>query len=181
MGEENTDVNTDVVKKEDYNKIVEAHNTLKAEKEGMEKKIIDLESAKSEFDKAKSDWEKESKEGMDEFKKTMNEKMEKFENDKVERKGIVKQENKYGGDGNPLASDPDKIVKDHFSQVTEKEAPPEPGNLHAYGHYKNPATQRTYGTLEGQALTVSHSANDESVDPKFANLLLKHSDDIVAR
>ena len=135
-----SDDKPDDVKREDYNKIVESHNSLKAEKEKLEKQIKEYKdkSEKEESNKLEEEkkaWEKE-KEEKDKQIEELKKKAE--ENTKV-AKGVVSKEEEEKKEVNP-----DSFKEQLNKQLPEPEKDPNrfASNLARYGWYKNPTTKQ---------------------------------------
>ena len=145
--------NADVVKREDYNKLVEATNSLKIEKEKIESELKRLkgESERKEIeDRERAKWDEELKkrdEAINELKK-------KIEASQVPvRKGVVP------------TSNPSQIIQDEPITLLKKVLPdrkkvPEKfaSNLARYGYYKSPSTKEYTDEQFGMALSLKASA-----------------------
>lgn len=178
--EKKNDQPDDVVKKDDYNKMVEAHNTVKAEKEKIEKELGEIKQNaeaedKKKVDEEKATWEKEKVD----MNKTIEDLKKGKEGDKADPKGIV----------NPLKEPPkpegevstEKEIKELLDkEIPDREKTPEKfgSNIKRYLYYKEPTTKQY--TEEQLGMGLSLHAGDQNVNPRgispHAN---KSSQDIV--
>lgn len=78
MPEENNNKSADMIAREDYNKIVESHNSMKVEKERLESELRSLKSKEPAEEKLRKEWESE----MSGVKKQMEELVKKVEEKK---------------------------------------------------------------------------------------------------
>ncbi len=136
----------DVVPREDYNKLVEAQNSLKIVKEQLEKKLKETEEKKEEkkVEDEKKTWEKEKAE----LEKQNEELRKKAE--KTVSKGII-QEKKL---------ETKVLNKEEFKKQLEKHIPEQKKDpatfkrkINKYGYYKAPTSDFTNEQL-GMALSL---------------------------
>jgi len=160
MSEEKKADNTndlDVVKKEDYNKVVEMHNSLKATAEKMANELKELKEKNVTKDE-KASWEKE-KEEIDKKLNELNRKIE--DNTKVAKSVIVeKKEEKTS-----------TFEKDKVKKMLDEKMPPSKfnpnkvaSNLARYAHYKNPITKEFTNEQLGMALSLHAGVQRTSPD-----------------
>ena len=138
----------DVVSREEYNKIVEAHNSMKAEKEKIESSIKAKEAAES----SKQEWQKvaeENKAALDELKSQVAE----MKDEKVS-KGVVAQENNQnkkmtsGVSREELIKQLQEAIPYNGIKNTQNMSP-----IQRYGYYKAP-TQGVSNQMLGMALSL---------------------------
>ena len=148
------DVKEDTVKREDYNKIVESHNSLKAEKEKLENDM----KAKNESDQ-KAVWEKEKADLI-----KQNEDLKKIAEEKKDAKvskGIVQDQKK---DAPQEVGDIKKMLDE---KLPDREKNPEKfgSAIARYGHYKSATTKKYDDEQLGMALSLH--ANAQHVNPEI--------------
>ena len=145
--------NADVVKREDYNKLVESTNSLKIEKEKMENELKKLkgDSERKEIeDRERAKWDEE-------FKKrdeAINELKKKVEANQVPvRKGVVPT--------NIVPQTPQEEPIELLNKIlpNRKKVPEKfASNLARYGYYKSPSTKEYTDEQFGMALSLKASA-----------------------
>lgn len=145
----------DVVPKEDYNKIVEAHNSMKTEMEEKEKAIKEFEK-KDEIRKVKyaekKKWQKETEE-KDKLKAELEAK--KVKDDTVKRKGIVQQP------ADPKGTEMDatkKILDERFPTEYKEGDPQLMSPLERLKYFKKPSTRIFNKEKFGELLSLQGSA-----------------------
>ena len=167
MPEKNDD-KSDVVNKEDYNKIVEAHNTVKTEKETLMKEIEDLKNEKVE-DKEKvekNEWAKQ-KEELEKQKEELQKQVDDKSKEEVIKKGIVKQNEDAKDVGKEQEKVDLKAMLDKTFPDRDKNPERYGSNVQRWGHYKSPTT-KVYSTEQlGQVISLVHSA--QTLDPSLVN------------
>lgn len=151
-----TEQSDDVVKREDYNKVVESFNSLKAEKEQLDKKMKESELNK-EKEAQKAEWLKEKEEiqkQMEELKKNL---VEKKEDIKVSKSVVNEQKQ----DETP--ADFHKLLDEQFPTKAKK--PEEFGSaISRYAYYKNPATKAFSHQQLGRGMSLHATAQRVSPD-----------------
>lgn len=158
----------DVVKAEDYDKVVVAHNTLKTEKERLEQELNDLKEQKT---KTENDWS-EQKKANEEFQKKTQERLDKLseEKEQVVRKGVVGQQDKYGSGTEPVV---DESAIKEFKEPLERKEPPREGGLDCYGYNKSPSTVSNNDIAYGGALRLSgHGYKPSPLDNRSADIIV---------
>jgi len=141
----------DSVKRDDYNKVVESHNSIKAEKEKIEKELQEMKEnieKKSVEDTEKKAWEKEKEEMQTQIEEL-----------KTVKKGSKAVENTEEA-GNEKKMDTQKI-KAQIDEAIPTEGIRDPSlmtPLERYAYYKNPATKRASSQLVGRALSLAQSS-----------------------
>ncbi len=163
---------TDVVKREDYNKVVEAQNSAKVENEELKKKIEGLEEGKK-VDEDKAEWQKEKEEiqkQMDELKKQVAEKKDAT----TVAKGIVTPK---VDETEQKVEDPKVLLDKH---LPDRKIAPEKfaSRMAAYGHHKNPASKFYSSEQLGYAISLHASA--QNVNPELLhNNTRRQSSDVI--
>lgn len=157
MPEENKeDKKDDVVKAEDYNKVVENANSLKVDKEKIEKELKELKEAQEagakKLEDDKKAWEEEKKEkdkAMEDLKNKAEEKVS---------KGLVKEPKKTDLPATKIKETLDKEIPDDDFDPKRVGS-----NLARYGHYKNPTTKKYTDEQLGMGLDLNRGA--KTMDP----------------
>ncbi len=178
MSEEKKDPDVksdDVVKKEDYNKVVESHNSMKSEKEKVEKELSDLKETQKKAEEkkvedGKLDWEKEK----EEKDKIIADLKTKVEDNTVVKKGVVK-------DPKTQEATTDEKIKEQLDKhIPEGDTDPKKfaSNIQRYGHYKSSTTkQYTDDQLgKGLSLDAGAQATNPNLVSRFAN---KSKEDLI--
>lgn len=154
---ENADDN---VKMEEYNKVVEAHNQLKLEKEKIENEMKELKEQKereSKEEETNTLWEKE-KENFSKQIEELNKKLQQTQelvNAKPNPKGIVQE---------PAST---KTVKQMIDEIVpDPQANPERfgSKIQKYGYYKSPRTKYYDNQQLGQILSLHGTATRVNPD-----------------
>src|SRR3990167_8967322 len=150
--EKNDQQSADAVKREDYNKVVESHNSLKAENEEMKRKLDEIAS-KMKVNEERELWKKEAdelKKSIEEIKKQAEEKKD---TTKV-AKGIVPT--------NQTSSE--ALTPESFKSLINTHIPERPkiperfgSKIQSYGYYKN-GTTRTYNNTQLGMVLSLHAA-----------------------
>ena len=160
---------SDVVKRDDYNKIVETHNSIKAEKEKLEKEMKEMKEKiekKNVEEEQKNAWEKEKEE--------MKQQIEEI---KKKKKGSKAQETDKPKEEKQISEDK---VKEQINKVLPTEGMRDPSIMtpfERYGYFKNPATRRTSSQLLGRALSLHAGAQKSGLNTSpYAK---KSNDDVV--
>lgn len=175
----------DVVNREDYNKVVEAHNSLKAEKEKLDSEIKQIKETETKNDKeadSKEAWEKE-KADLLKRQEDLTKQVEEIKQgaNKVS-KGIVPPQklNEQGQPQEPMANEGIKKELDEKLPADDFDPNRCGSNLQRYGHYKNPSTKRY--THEQLGMALSLHAGAQSANPGQVPSMAKQSkDDIMLR
>lgn len=127
----------DVVKRDDYNKVVESRNSLKSELEQKEKELAKFKEEKEE-DKLKAEWQEELKK-RDAQIEELKTKMEKKESGTV-AKGLVATPKKEEGTPSASESEAIKKLKELVPPLT-KDPQNFASNLARFRYYKSPVTK----------------------------------------
>ena len=175
MSEENKTEN-DVVKAEEYNKVVSAHNAVKLEKENLEKEIKTMKEKEisSKNESEKMSWEKERLE-KDAKIAELNKKVE--DNTK-NPKGIVNDQRQQ----EPANAGKEQVKKMLDEVIPDDDFKPDKcgSRIARYGHYKNPATKRFNNTQMGMGLSLHKGAM--AVNPELIPDAARASrDDIIVK
>ena len=176
--EKDADVKSaDVVKKEDYNKVVESHNSLKSEKEKLEKELSELKEVQKKVEEKKEEedklaWEKEK----EEKDKIIADLKAKVEDNTVVKKGVVKEPT------STEATSDEKIKEQLDKHIPEADTDPKKfaSNIQRYGHYKSPTTKQYTEDQFGKGLSLDAGAQitNPSLINRFAN---KSKEDIILK
>ena len=145
----------DGVKRDDYNKVVESHNTIKLEKEKLQKELEDLKKET----KAKEEWAEEKSK----MQSQINELKEKKEN-KV-AKGVINEETQPKNESSNFKELLDEQIPD--AKVDPKKIA---SNIQRWAHYKSGTTKEYSNDQLGKAISLQATAHsqDPSLIPEYA-------------
>lgn len=174
----------DNVKGDDYNKVVEAHNSVKTENEKLQKELTELKSkqetaekdkeTQGKIDEEKKAWDKEKADKEQQIAE-LQKKLEEKKDTTVVSKGVV-------SDATSGAAVP---TQDSVKAMLDAKFPDRKTNpdiwgsaIQKYGYYKSPSTKQYSHDQLGQALSLHKGAI--SVNPQMVSTAARASkDDII--
>lgn len=176
------DVKSDDVSREDYNKVVEAQNSAKADKEKIEKELSEIKAVQEKAEEVKKEadkksWEQEKKEK----DKQIEELTKKVENNTPAPKGTVQPPEGKVEDGEP--QDIKKMLDEQIPTEgvgysdTYKTDASRLSPIQRYGYYKAP-TQRFTSVDFGKVLSL-HNGRFASGEVKIGKYDDKLPNDLV--
>jgi len=170
MADEKND-KPDAVNRDDYNKVVESHNSAKADLEKIQKekdeiaKKLEETSKSSEEMKKKLEEANKWKEQAEAEAKQKKELEEKLDN-KPNPKGLVPPQQDNPQQGRLGSDEQVKKIKDHFGEMDTKILRPQP-NIKVYGHYLNPSADPYDNHTFGELLSLhGEYANQMGIPPE---------------
>jgi len=169
----------DKVEREDYNKIVENANSLKADKEALEKKLQEKEEEEKvvKTNEEKETWLKE-KADMQKQMEDLKKKAEKVEDNEKVAKGKVATKEAQQPEEAKTKDDIKAQIDDQLGKDDDFDPKKCASAIARYAHYKNPTTRKYTDEQLGKGLSLHAGAQvaDNKLVDGFAK---KNADDII--
>ena len=165
MPDEQKNSNIDVVNREDYNKVVESHNSLKMELERKEREFSELKN-KTRTEEEKKAWEQSYSE-VNKKLEELTSKIDKKEDKNKVAKGIVADQTNYGQEEKQQQI---KSLLDKHIPTPKRAADSFASNFARFQYYKSPMTKEYTSQQIGMGLSLHAGAiaQNPSLVPSFA-------------